>query len=157
MKFIVIADRYADELQDRLNKQNVPKVQGRRRDTKVIQNKKVAKERSVDELKQKYHQVAREILMHRGENDDPIIKKPFDYDAEVRRKENLAKVFMRTKEQIEREKYLQAELKKIDQKLKKEEKEEKNLAKLIGRDIEESKLPPELEKQTKSGRKDGQR
>ena len=84
--------------------------------------------------------------MHRGENDDPIVKKPFDYDAEVRRKENLAKVFMRTKEQIEHEKYLQAELKKIDQKLKKEEKEEKNLAKLIGRDIEEAKLPPELEK-----------
>ena len=95
--------------------------------------------------------------MHRGEHDDPIVKKPFDYDTEVRRKENLAKVFMRTKEQIEREKYLQAELKKIDQKLKKEEKEEKNLAKLIGRDIEESKLPPELEKQSKSGRKDGQR
>ena len=52
MKFIIIADRYAEELQDRLNKQNAPKVQGRRRDTKVTQNnKKVAKERSIDELK----------------------------------------------------------------------------------------------------------
>ena len=26
MKFIIIADRYAEELQDRLNKQNAPKV-----------------------------------------------------------------------------------------------------------------------------------
>jgi len=38
--------------------------------------------------------------------------------------------------------------------LKKEEKEEKNLAKLIGKDIEESKIPAELEKH-KTGRKDG--
>ena len=63
---------------------------------------------------------------------------------------------MRTKDQIEREKYCLSELKKIDQKLKKEEKEEKNLAKLIGKDIEECKIPIELEKQ-KTGRKDGQR
>ena len=53
---------------------------------------------------------------------------------------------MRTKDQIEREKYCLSELKKIDQKLKKEEKEEKNLAKLIGKDIEECKIPIELEK-----------
>ena len=66
MKFVVIADRYTDELQERLNKQATCKVQGRRRDAKVTQNKKVAKERSVDELKQKYNQVAREILMYRG-------------------------------------------------------------------------------------------
>lgn len=39
-----------------------------------------------------------------------------------------------------------SELKKIEQKIKKEEKEEKNLAKLIGKDIEESKMPVELEK-----------
>ena len=75
---------------------------------------------------------------------------------EVRRKNNLEKIFMRTKDQIEREKYCLSELKKIDQKLKKEEKEEKNLAKLIGKDIEECKIPIELEKQ-KAGRKDGQR
>jgi len=37
-------------------------------------------------------------------------------------------------------------LKKIDQKLKKEEKEEKNLAKFIGRDIEESRMPIEIAK-----------
>lgn len=63
---------------------------------------------------------------------------------EVRRKNNLEKIFMRTRDQIEREKYCLSELKKIEQKLKKEEKEEKNLAKFIGRDIEESRMPNEL-------------
>lgn len=65
---------------------------------------------------------------------------------EVRRKINLEKIFMRTKDQIEREKYCIAELKKIEQKLKKEEKEEKNLARLIGKDLEEYKIPQELER-----------
>ena len=48
---------------------------------------------------------------------------------------------MRTKEQLEKEKQLMASLKKIDQKIKKEEKEEKNLARLIGNDLEEIKMP----------------
>ena len=65
---------------------------------------------------------------------------------------------MRTKEQVEREKYLIQVLKKIDQKLKKEEKEEKTLAKLKATDIEHTKLPPELEKvNLKSQKRDGQR
>jgi len=49
----------------------------------------------------------------------------------VRRKSNLEKLFMRTKEQHEKEKQMQAEAKKLEQKIKKEEKEEKNLRKLI--------------------------
>jgi hypothetical protein len=57
----------------------------------------------------------------------------------VRRKNNLEKLFMRTKDQMEREKAMQLELKKIEQKIKKEEKEERNLAKLIENDLEESK------------------
>ena len=42
---------------------------------------------------------------------------------------------MRTKEQIEKEKVLLANLKKIDSKIKKEEKEEKNLARLVANDF----------------------
>lgn len=41
---------------------------------------------------------------------------------------------MRTKEQHEKEKLLINELKKLDQKIKKEEKEEKNFRKLIYQD-----------------------
>ena len=49
----------------------------------------------------------------------------------MRRKCNLEKLFLRTKDQQEKEKQLIADMKKIDQKIKKEEKEEKNLRKLI--------------------------
>ena len=40
---------------------------------------------------------------------------------------------------MEREKLMQLELKKIEQKIKKEEKEERNLAKLIDNDMEDAK------------------
>jgi len=46
---------------------------------------------------------------------------------------------MRTKEQIQKEKDLYINLKKVDMKLKKEEKEEKNLARLIGNDMDDMK------------------
>lgn len=153
MRFIVIADRFADELQERIDKINCVSAakitnaskSGRRRQVKA-ESKKVAKDRTVDELKDRYYSVAGELLKQRGDNDNPIVQKPFNFEMEVRRKNNLEKIFMRTKDQIEREKYCLSELKKIDQKLKKEEKEEKNLAKLIGKDIEECKIPIELEK-----------
>ena len=63
---------------------------------------------------------------------------------------------MRTKDQMEREKLMQVELKKLEQKIKKEEKEEKNLAKLIDNDLEEAKFQFNLDKNAKSGKKDGQ-
>ena len=80
--------------------------------------------------------MSKEILTLRGETKNPIVVKPFNFELEVRRKNNLEKLFMRTKEQVEREKYLIQVLKKIDQKLKKEEKEEKTLAKLKANDFE---------------------
>ena len=52
----------------------------------------------MDELKERYYSVAKEILKHRGEHNHPIVKKPFNYELEVRRKNNLEKIFMRTKD-----------------------------------------------------------
>ena len=72
---------------------------------------------------------------------NPIVVKPFNFEMEVRRKNNLEKLFMRTKDQVEREKYLIQALKKIDQKLKKEEKEEKMLAKLKANDMDYARMP----------------
>lgn len=59
---------------------------------------------------------------------------------------NLEKIFMRTKEQQEKEKLLIANLKNIDAKIKKEEKEERNLARLINNDLEEVKIPAQTKK-----------
>jgi len=64
--------------------------------------------------------------------DHPLVKKPaFSYESEVKRKCNNEKLFMRTKEQHEKEKALLADLKKLDQRIKKEEKEERNFRKLV--------------------------
>ena len=62
MRFIVIADRFTEELQDRLEKLNclnATKVsntaKGRRRENKAASKKVVAKDRTVDELKDRYY------------------------------------------------------------------------------------------------------
>lgn len=138
LRFIVIADRFNFELAEKEAERDctpVPKSKLRKRDQKV-QAKRVIKDRTVDEIKDRYYSVSKEILTLRGETKNPIVVKPFNFELEVRRKNNLEKLFMRTKEQVEREKYLIQVLKKIDQKLKKEEKEEKTLAKLKASDFE---------------------
>jgi hypothetical protein len=61
---------------------------------------------------------------------------------------------MRTKDQMEREKAMQADLKKIEAKIKKEEKEERNLKRLIDNDMEEAKFAfSNLEQTAKASRK----
>jgi len=66
------------------------------------------------------------------------VKKPFNYDYEVRRKCNLEKFLLRTREQHDNEKSKLEEAKKLEQKIKKEEKEERNLRKLIHFDLGDS-------------------
>lgn len=53
----------------------------------------------------------------------------------------MEKIFMRTKEQHEKEKHYIASLKNVDAKIKKEEKEERNLARLISNDLEDIRTP----------------
>ena len=71
-------------------------------------------ERTVDEIKDRYYAVAKAILEYRGDHEHQIVKKPFNYEQEVKRKCNLEKLFLRTKEQHEKEKILIAELKKLE-------------------------------------------
>jgi len=54
------------------------------------------------------------------------VTKPFNYEAEVRRKKDLEKYMMRSRQQQEKGKHLLQEIKKIESKIKKLEKEEKN-------------------------------
>ena len=154
INFIVIADRFSTEFQDRLALQPKPT---RKRDKKAaskVNFQAPPKDRTVDELKDRYYSVSRALLQSRKDTKNPIVSVPFNYEQEVRRKYNLEKVFMRTKEQHEKEKHMVAGLKKIEQKIKKEEKEERNLAKLIAHDWEDAKLPPEYEKVDKPSKKD---
>jgi tRNA C32,U32 (ribose-2'-O)-methylase TrmJ len=96
----------------------------------------------VDEIKDRYYTVAKALLELRGQQDHPIVKKPFNFEQEVKRKINTEKLLMRTKEQHEREKLLVNELKKVEQRIKKEEKEEKNFRKLIY-DDQSFAIPPQ--------------
>jgi len=71
-------------------------LSSRKREKKGI----LKSDRSVDELKDRYYTVSKAILEARKDLNHPIVTKPFNYEQEIRRKNNLEKIFMRTKEQI---------------------------------------------------------
>ena len=70
---------------------------GSKRDAPAT-SKRTFKDRTVDELKDRYYKVSAEILKLRGETENPIVQKPFNFEMEVRRKNNLEKIFMRTRD-----------------------------------------------------------
>lgn len=117
----------------------------------LVQNKRALKQieksdRSVEELKDRYYTLSRVILRLRGQDQHAIVKVPYSFEHEVRRKNNLEKMFMRTKEQQEREKNHINFLKNIDAKIKKMEKEEQNLNKLKSADFLDASYPAGLRK-----------
>ena len=85
----------------------------------------------MEEIKDRYYQVVRALLVHRGNENHPIAVKGFNFKQEKLRKENLEKLFTRTKDDNEKERNLIAELRKLDTLIKKTEKDEKQLEKLI--------------------------
>lgn len=91
-------------------------------------------QRTVEELKDRYYSCSKKILEDKGEVEHSIVKKPYDYDYEVKRKYYLEKLYMRTKQQNEKEKHIIDYIKKLDVKRKKFEKEEKNLDKILNED-----------------------
>ncbi len=103
LRFIVVQDRF-----------NLPETAFRR---------------SLEEIKERYYSISRRLLELRGENSHPLLKKPYNFEYEVRRKNNLEKVFVRTPDQCNQEKKLLEEIKLLEQKIKKEEKEQRNLEK----------------------------
>ena len=70
--------------------------------------------RSIEEIKDRYYSVSKKLLEERGDYNHPIVKKPYNFEYEVRRKNNLEKLFLRTKEQQEYEKQLLEEVKKLE-------------------------------------------
>lgn len=70
--------------------------------------------RSIEEIKDRYYSLSKKLLEDRGEHSHPIVKKPYNFEYEVRRKTNLEKLFLRTKEQQEYEKSLLDEVKKLE-------------------------------------------
>jgi DNA methyltransferase 1-associated protein 1 len=135
LRFIVIADRFGLSTFTPYPGPSDSPLKKREAKAAEKEEKKYAPkfhERTVDEIKDRYYSVARAVLELRGLSDHPLLKKPpFSYEQEVKRKCNNEKLFMRTKEQHEKEKTFVAELKKLESRIKKEEKEERNFRKLV--------------------------
>lgn len=115
LRFIVIADRFAQHTEYK---------------------------RSIEELKDRYFSIAKRLLESRGDVNNQLVKKPFNFNYEVRRKINLEKIFLRTAEHQTFERQILEEVKKSEQSIIKEEREQRNLLRLISK---ETKLDGEPE------------
>ncbi|ESO88245.1 hypothetical protein LOTGIDRAFT_179116 [Lottia gigantea] len=94
-------------------------------------DKEKYKERSVEDLKERYYNICNILKKVRAPvGTEPKIK-VFDAEHERRRKAQLTKLFERTPEQVEEEENLIAELKKIELRKKEREKKTQDLQKLI--------------------------
>ena len=89
------------------------------------------KKRTIDELKDRYYKVVGLIQKVRncGVDDSQIYV--FDYEHEHKRREQLEKLFNRTKEQVDEELYLMEELKKIEIRKKERERKQQEVDKLL--------------------------
>ncbi|EFC42237.1 predicted protein [Naegleria gruberi] len=96
-----------------------------------LKSKESAIKRSVEDLKKRYYDISRAILKQRAKGipkeklmTHPILSVDYDYDYEVRRKQNLEALFSRSSEVEKKENELREQLKKIEQIKKKREEEE---------------------------------
>lgn len=116
LRFIVIADRFAQHTEYK---------------------------RSIEELKERYFSIAKRLLEHRGDVNNQIVKKPFNFNYEVRRKINLEKIFLRAAEHQACERQILEEVKKNEQNIIKKEREYKNLQRLMSNeDLNDNEADP---------------
>lgn len=76
-------------------------------------------EKSLEDLKDRYYAISRRLLELNADHDEditkhPLNKVPFKYEQEVERKRQIEKLFARTEEEIEEEKKLIVEYKRIE-------------------------------------------
>lgn len=90
-----------------------------------------SKDRSIEEIKNWYYSCAKALLEAWGNIEHPICQKPYNFEYEVWWKYNLDKLFLWTKSQHESEKKIVEDIKKIDSRIKKLEKEERALNKFL--------------------------
>jgi DNA methyltransferase 1-associated protein 1 len=88
------------------------------------------KKRSLDELKDRYYKVNGIMQKLRGQMDESQIY-VFDFEHEQKRRQQLEKLFNRSKEQIDEELYLIEELKKIEFRKKERERRQQDVGKLL--------------------------
>ena len=87
--------------------------------------------RSLEDLKLRFYSIAKRLAEVRNEKDSPYLDYDFDINYEKDRKYQLEKYMMRGKEKNEEEKELNEQLRKLDLLIKKKEREQRNLKKII--------------------------
>jgi DNA methyltransferase 1-associated protein 1 len=87
--------------------------------------------RTLDELKHRFYSIAKVLAEIRGERNSPYLNYVFDLNYEKHRKYQLEKYIIRGKDKTEEEKILNEDLKKIELMIKKKEREQRNLKKMI--------------------------
>ena len=87
------------------------------------------KNRTIDELKDRYYKCVGLIQKVKNGEDSHIYV--FDLEHEQKRREQLEKLFNRSKEQVEEESYLIEELKKIEIRKKERERKQQDVNKLL--------------------------
>lgn len=91
--------------------------------------------RSIDEIKCRFYSVSKKLLDVRNQKNHPLYNFEFDIDYERFRKFQLAKYLNRSKEKMEEERRITEELKQIEQLIKKEERGQSNLQKILDVEI----------------------
>lgn len=84
--------------------------------------------RSMEDLKERFYAITAELALLKDPTSEPIC---FDADHERRRKDQSIKLWNRTKEEVEEEEQLMAEMKKIEARKKERERKAQDLQKLI--------------------------
>lgn len=77
----------------------------------------------MEDLKERYYDVSKKLLQVRGVENHPILNFNYNADYDRKRKYELEKYLLRSSKANESEKYILSQIKEIDQKIKKEEKE----------------------------------
>jgi len=93
--------------------------------------------RSMEDLKERFYQVSRKIVKVREDVNNPLYNYSFDANYEKQRKYHLEKFIMRSKEKNEEEKKIIDELRKLENIIRKEEKEQKNLETIMNLDTKD--------------------
>ena len=113
------------------------------------------KDRTVENIKDRYYSVCDILAKHRNESTggNILTMKPqgyvFDAEHERKRKEQLKKLYNRTSEEYEEEQQLIAELRKIEQRKKEREKITQEIQKLISTDSTSELRRQEQQNQTR--------
>ena len=93
-------------------------------------------QKSTEDIKNRYFSVTKALLTEKfGPNSQEVTNLNFHFEKEVRRKNNIEKLLLRSAEEVKYERQVIEEIKNVDKIIIKEEREKKNLEKLINNDL----------------------